>query len=94
MRRWYPAGRSTGAAGRKCGEALCRLLPNAGTCTPFHDPAALTPEVRRHKITTSFLNRRGADRRALLPLMPVAPENSGLRGRAWRAGQKALVRNS
>lgn len=66
--------------GEKVLEALCRLLPDADIFTLFCDPATLTPELRRHKITTSFLNPARRWYRALLPLMPIALENFDLRG--------------
>src|ERR1019366_10522690 len=37
-------------------DALCRLLPGADIYTLFCDPATLSPEMRAHHITTSFLN--------------------------------------
>ena len=61
-------------------EALCRLLPQADVFTLFCDPAALTPELRRHKITTSFLNPFRRHYTSLLPLMPWALESLDLRG--------------
>jgi glycosyltransferase involved in cell wall biosynthesis len=66
--------------GEKVVEALCRLLPDADIFTLFCDPRSLTDELRRHRITTSFLNpfRRGY--RSLLPLMPMALESFDLRG--------------
>jgi glycosyltransferase involved in cell wall biosynthesis len=66
--------------GEKVVDALCRLLPDADLFTLFCDPATLSDEVRRHRITTSFLDpfRRGY--RSLLPLMPMALESFDLRG--------------
>ena len=61
-------------------EALCRLLPQADIFTLFCDPAALTPEFRRHKITTSFLNPLRRYYTSLLPVMPLALESLDLRG--------------
>lgn len=61
-------------------EALCRLLPQADIFTLFCDPAALTPELRRHRITTSFLNPLRRRYTSLLPLMPLALESLDLRG--------------
>jgi glycosyltransferase involved in cell wall biosynthesis len=66
--------------GEKVLDALCRLLPDADIFTLFCDPAALSPEVRRHKITTSFLNPLRRGYRSLLPLMPMALESFDLRG--------------
>ena len=66
--------------GEKVLDALCRLLPDADIFTLFCDPATLSPEVRRHRITTSFLNPLRRHYRSLLPLMPMALENFDLRG--------------
>ena len=61
-------------------DALCRLLPEADIFTLFLDRETLSPELRRHKITTSFLNPLRGCYRALLPLMPMALESFDLRG--------------
>src|SRR5690348_6171249 len=61
-------------------EALCRLFPQADIFTLFCDPATLTAELRRHRITTSFLNPFRRHYRSLLPLMPMALESLDLRG--------------
>ena len=61
-------------------DALCRLLPDADIFTLFCDPATLSPQVRSHRITTSFLNPLRAHYRSLLPLMPMAIESFDLRG--------------
>jgi glycosyltransferase involved in cell wall biosynthesis len=66
--------------GEKVLDALCRLLPDADIFTLFCDPATLSEEVRRHKITTSFLNPLRSRHRGLLPLMPMALETFDLRG--------------
>src|ERR1051325_3724408 len=66
--------------GEKVLDALCRLLPDADIFTLFCDPATLSPEVRRHKITASFLDPLRRWHRSLLPLMPIALENFDLRG--------------
>ena len=65
--------------GEKVLEALCRLLPNADIFTLFCDPSTLSPELRRHKITASFLDPLRAWHRSLLPLMPLALETFDLR---------------
>lgn len=65
--------------GEKVLDALCRLLPDADIFTLFCDPAALTPELRRHRIVTSFLNPLRRWHRSLLPLMPMALEAFDLR---------------
>lgn len=66
--------------GERVLEALCRLLPQADIFTLFCEPSALTPELRRHQITTSFLNPLRRYYRGLLPLMPLALESLDLRG--------------
>jgi glycosyltransferase involved in cell wall biosynthesis len=66
--------------GEKVLDALCRLLPDADIFTLFCDPATLSQEARRHKITTSFLNPLRGSHRSLLPLMPMALESFDLRG--------------
>jgi glycosyltransferase involved in cell wall biosynthesis len=66
--------------GEKVLDALCRLLPDADVYTLFCDPATLSDEVRRHKVTTSFLNPLRSGYRSLLPLMPMALESFDLRG--------------
>jgi glycosyltransferase involved in cell wall biosynthesis len=66
--------------GEKVLEAICRLLPHADIFTLFCDPDKLSPELRRHSITTSFLNPYQRWYRSLLPLMPMALESLDLRG--------------
>jgi glycosyltransferase involved in cell wall biosynthesis len=66
--------------GEKVLDALCRLLPDADIFTLFSDPAALSDEVRRHRVTASFLNPLRSAHRSLLPLMPLALESFDLRG--------------
>jgi glycosyltransferase involved in cell wall biosynthesis len=66
--------------GEKVLEALCRLLPDADVFTLFCDPRAISDEMRRHRITTSFLNPFRRVYRSLLPLMPMALESFDLRG--------------
>ena len=65
--------------GEKVLDALCRLLPQADIFTLFADPAAYSDEVRRHRVTTSFLNPLRSRYRSLLPLMPMALESFDLR---------------
>ncbi len=69
--------------GEKVLDALCRLLPDADIFTLFCDPATLSPEVRRHRITTSFLNPLRRHYRSLLPLMPMALERSICAATIW-----------
>jgi glycosyltransferase involved in cell wall biosynthesis len=66
--------------GEKVLDGLCQLLPDADIFTLFYDPEALSEEVRRHKITASFLNPARRWYRSLLPLMPMALESFDLRG--------------
>src|ERR1039458_7010231 len=66
--------------GEKVVDALCRLLPGADIYTLFSDPATLSPAMRVHHITTSFLNPLRRYYRSLLPLMPMALESFDLRG--------------
>ena len=66
--------------GEKVVDALCRLLPEADIFTLFCDPATLSPAMRTHRITTSFLNPLRRHYRSLLPLMPMALESFDLRG--------------
>lgn len=66
--------------GEKVVDALCRLLPGADIYTLFCDPATLSPAMRSHRITTSFLNPLRRHYRSLLPLMPMALETFDLRG--------------
>ena len=66
--------------GEKVLESLCRLLPDADIFTLFYDPRAVSDEIRRHKVTASFLNPLRRHYRDLLPLMPLALERFDLRG--------------
>lgn len=66
--------------GEKVLDALCRLLPDADIFTLFSEPATLSPTVRSHRITASFLNPLRRRYRSLLPLMPIALESFDLRG--------------
>src|SRR5215813_4609556 len=66
--------------GEKVVEALCRLLPEADLFTLFYDPEKISPAIRRHHVTASFLNPLRRYYRFLLPLMPMALERFDLRG--------------
>jgi glycosyltransferase involved in cell wall biosynthesis len=66
--------------GEKVLEALCRMLPEADIFTLFCDERFLTPELKKHRITPSFLNPLRRGYRSLLPLMPMALESFDLRG--------------
>lgn len=66
--------------GEKVLEALCRLLPDADIFTLFYEPESVSPAIRSHRVTSSFLQPLRRHHRSLLPLMPIALENFDLRG--------------
>jgi glycosyltransferase involved in cell wall biosynthesis len=69
--------------GEKVIESLCRLFPDADLFTHVYDPDAMSETIRRHKVTTTFINSLPFARRLYkqyLPLMPVALEQIDLRG--------------
>jgi glycosyltransferase involved in cell wall biosynthesis len=66
--------------GEKVVEALCRLLPQPDIFTLFYDPDRVSPFIRSHRVTASFLNPLRRHYRNLLPLMPMALEHLDLRG--------------
>ena len=66
--------------GEKVVECLCRLLPDADIFTLFYEPDRVSPLIRSHHVTASFLNPLRKYYRSLLPLMPMALENFDLRG--------------
>lgn len=66
--------------GEKVVEALCRLFPDADLFTLFYDPERVSPVIRSHRVTPSFLNPLRPFYRSLLPLMPFALEQIDLRG--------------
>ncbi len=69
--------------GEKVLEHLCRLFPDADIFTHVHDPAAISPTIARHRITTTFIDRLPLARRLYqkyLPLMPRALEALDLSG--------------
>jgi glycosyltransferase involved in cell wall biosynthesis len=66
--------------GEKVVEALCRILPDADIFTLFYDTERVSPEIRKHRVRTSFLQSWRKHYRSLLPLMPMAVENFDLRG--------------
>ncbi len=65
--------------GEKVVEALCRLAPQADIFTLFYDPEKVSPLIRSHRVTASFLNPLRSHYRSLLPLMPLALEHFDLR---------------
>jgi glycosyltransferase involved in cell wall biosynthesis len=69
--------------GERVVEALAQMFPQADLFALVADPAALTPGLRSHRLTTSFLQRvPGSLRwhRYFLPLQPVALEQLDLSG--------------
>jgi glycosyltransferase involved in cell wall biosynthesis len=66
--------------GEKILEALCELYPDADIFTLVADYSCLTPTIRSHKITTSFLQKMGGVKKykQMLPLMPMALESFDL----------------
>jgi glycosyltransferase involved in cell wall biosynthesis len=69
--------------GEKVIEALCEIYPQADIFTHVYRPEAVSPTIRRHKVSTSFINGLPASHRLYknyLPLMPLALENLDLRG--------------
>ncbi|MGJ7581377.1 glycosyltransferase [Variovorax sp. RHLX14] len=66
--------------GEKVVEILCDLYPDADIFTLVCDPSAISEKIRRHKITTSFLQKIGGARhyQKMLPLMPFALESFDL----------------
>ncbi|MGH9585087.1 MAG: glycosyltransferase [Bryobacteraceae bacterium] len=65
--------------GEKVVESLCRLFPQADIFTLFYDPERVSPVIRSHRVTASFLNPLRRYYRSLLPLMPLALEHFDLR---------------
>ncbi|MBC6715566.1 glycosyltransferase [Aurantimonas sp. DM33-3] len=68
--------------GEKVLEAFARIFPNADIFTLVCDHSRISPTLRRHNVTTSFLQHiPGATKnyRRLLPLMPFALEHFDLR---------------
>ncbi|WP_051074158.1 glycosyltransferase [Rhizobium freirei] len=67
--------------GEKVIEALCDMYPDADIFTLVYDESRISEKIRKHKISTSFLQRiPGAVRgyQSLLPLMPFALESFDL----------------
>lgn len=68
--------------GEKVLEALCAMFPNADIFTLVCDEGILSDRLRKHRITTSFLQSVPGSTRhyqKLLPLMPWALESFDLR---------------
>jgi glycosyltransferase involved in cell wall biosynthesis len=66
--------------GERVLEALCRMFPEADIYTLFYDPERVSPLIRSHRVTASFLNPLKSMYRSLLPAMPLALERLDLRG--------------
>lgn len=69
--------------GERVLERLLRLFPQADIFTHVYDPAAMPESIRRHTVTTSFIQRLPGARKhyqCYLPLMPMALEHLDLRG--------------
>jgi glycosyltransferase involved in cell wall biosynthesis len=66
--------------GEKVVEALCRILPQPDIFTLFYDPDRVSPFLRSHTISASFLNPLRRHYQSLLPVMPMALERFDLRG--------------
>lgn len=66
--------------GEKVVEELCRILPQPDIFTLFYDPERVSPFLRSHKITASFLDPLRSHYRSCLPLAPIALEHFDLRG--------------
>ncbi|MDL2406031.1 glycosyltransferase [Rhizobium calliandrae] len=69
--------------GEKVIEALCDMYPDADIFTLVYDESRVSEKIRKHKVTTSFLQRvPGAIKgyQSLLPLMPFALESFDLSG--------------
>jgi glycosyltransferase involved in cell wall biosynthesis len=66
--------------GEKVVEELCRILPQPDIFTLFYDPQRVSPFLRSHKVTASFLNPFRRQYRSCLPLAPIALESFDLRG--------------
>lgn len=69
--------------GEKVVEALCELFPHADIYTHVYDPAAVSPIIRKHVVSETFIARLPRARRwyqYYLPLMPLALEQIDLRG--------------
>jgi glycosyltransferase involved in cell wall biosynthesis len=69
--------------GERVVEALCELFPQADLFALVADRKALSLQLRKHKLTTSFLQKLPGSRRwhrHMLPLYPLAVEQFDLRG--------------
>ena len=73
----------TRRGGERVVEALCEMFPQADLFALVADRNVLSPELQKHKLTTSFLQKIPGSRkwhRHMLPLYPLAVEQFDLRG--------------
>jgi glycosyltransferase involved in cell wall biosynthesis len=71
------------AGGERVVDTIASMFPNADVFTLFLDEQKLPPAIKKHKITTSVLDKIPAARRVhrhLLPFYPVAVEMLDLSG--------------
>ena len=66
--------------GEKVVQELCRILPRPDIFTLFYEPERVSPFLRSHQVTASFLNPLRRFHRSCLPLAPIALESFDLRG--------------
>jgi glycosyltransferase involved in cell wall biosynthesis len=69
--------------GERVLQALCRVFPKADIFTLVYDPKGIPDDIKRHRITTSWIQRLPASTRQYphyLPLLPLAIEQFDLSG--------------
>lgn len=69
--------------GEKVLEALCKIYPDADIYTHVYNPSAISAEISKHRIHTTFIDRLPFANRLYkkyLPLMPLALEQLDLSG--------------
>ena len=69
--------------GEKVIDALCGMFPQANIFTHVYVPEAVSETIRRHDVSTTFINalpRAPRWYKNYLPLMPMALEQLDLRG--------------
>jgi glycosyltransferase involved in cell wall biosynthesis len=69
--------------GEKVIEALCRIFPEADVFAHVYNPDAISPSIKMHRISTTFISQLPMATRhykSYLPLMPLALEQLDLRG--------------
>ena len=68
--------------GEKVLEAMCELFPQADIFTHVYDPAAISPTIRQHNVSVTFIDKLPKATKKYqnyLPLMPLALEQLDLR---------------